>query len=187
MIEAYPLHWPAGWPRTSCRERSRFKTAFAETRDELMHQIWTLGGRYTVLSTNFTLRRNGLAYARQKEPNDPGIAVYFEYKGKQMTFACDRWDRARDNVRAIQKTIEALRGIERWGASDMMERAFTAFEALPAPSWHQALGVAHGATRDDVKNSFRALAKIHHPDRGGDRDQFDIISRAYEAGLAATQ
>ena len=146
-----------------------------------------MNGRYPVISTNIELRLDGLAYARRKDPDDPGIAVYFEYKGKQMVFACDRWDRVRDNVRAIQKTIEAVRGIERWGASDMMERAFTAFEALPPPSWRQALGVEPGATRDDVKSHYRKLVKTHHPDRGGDLDQWHRISQAYEAGLAATQ
>ena len=182
MTEAYPLHWPAGWPRSARRERARFQTTFAQTRDELMRQVGIMGARYPVLSTNIELRRDGLPYAQQKEPDDPGVAVYFEYKGKQMSFACDRWDRVRDNVRAIQKTIEAIRGIERWGASDMMERAFTAFEALPPPGdWRADLGINDAApSLDAVRTRYRDLVKTHHPDRGGDAEQFHRINAAWE-------
>jgi hypothetical protein len=49
-----------------------------------------------------------------------------------MCFACDRWDSVADNVQAIRKTIEALRGIERWGTGDMVQRAFAGFVALPS-------------------------------------------------------
>lgn len=145
-----------------------------------------MGGRHPVLSTNIPLRRDGLPYANQPEPVDPGVAVYFEYKKKSMSFACDRWDRVRDNVRAIEKTIEAIRGIERWGASDMMERAFMAFEALPAPGdWRADLGLPPEATPADAKKRYKDLVKTHHPDRGGDAEQFNRINRAYEAAMSA--
>lgn len=182
MTEAYPLHWPQGWPRVSRRERSRFDTTFAKSRDGLFEQIRLMGGRYPLLSTNIPLRRDGLPYANTPEPMDPGVAVYFEHKGRQMSFACDRWDRVRDNMRAIEKTIEAIRGIERWGASDMMERAFSAFEALPPPGgWREELGLGPTATLEDVKRRHRELVKTHHPDNGGDAEQFRRVNEAYEA------
>jgi DnaJ-domain-containing protein 1 len=74
----------------------------------------------------------------------------------------------KDNVRAVGKTIEALRGIERWGASDMMERAFSAFEALPAPEqWWQVLGVSASASAAEIDAAYRAKARAAHPDTGG--------------------
>lgn len=108
MAEAHPLHWPAGWPRTKGRSRSRFDVTFAAARDGLMEQLRLMGARYVILSTNVELRRDGLPYSKQSEPVDPGVAIYFEWHGKQMSFACDRWDRVRDNVRAIGKTICGL-------------------------------------------------------------------------------
>ncbi len=36
-----------------------------------------------------------------------------------------------DNIQAIRKTIEAMRGLERWGVSDMLQRTFSGFKALP--------------------------------------------------------
>ena len=113
--QAFPLHWPEGWPRTTSRHSSAFQSSLGDARDHLMHQLDMMGARYTILSSNLELRRDGLPYANQRQPEDPGVAIYFQWRGKQMTFACDRWQKVEDNVRAIGKTVEALRGIERWG------------------------------------------------------------------------
>lgn len=176
MSEAYPLHWPEGWPRTQKPERSRFDVSHGRAQAELLDQLRLMGARYVVISTNVELRRDGLPYAGRRAPEDCGVAVYFQRRGKQMTFACDRWDRVSDNIRAISKTIEAMRGIERWGASDMMERAFAAFEALPpsgapvqASCW-DILGIEPGADTTVIKAMWRKRLKTAHPDQGGTRE-----------------
>ena len=179
MTEAYPLHWPAGWPRTRSPQRSRFDVTFEKARQELVWEIERMGGRYPVISTNIALRRDGYPYASAKAPDDPGVAVYFQKGEKQMVFACDRWDLVKDNIRAITKTIEALRGIERWGASDMMERAFSAFEALPPPTdWRDTFKGCR--TADDVQREFRRKAKECHPDNGGNASAFARLTEHYE-------
>jgi hypothetical protein len=87
---------------------------------------------------------------------------------------------------AIAKTIENLRGIERWGASDMMERAFTGFLALPEKAsepWRGVLGfgVNDHLTLAIVESRFRELVRKWHPDvDGGDRDTFEAITGARE-------
>lgn len=72
MNEAYPLQWPAGKPRTSIPARSRFDVTFATARDELVREIQMLGGNLPVLSTNIPLKRDGLPYAGEQEPDDRG-------------------------------------------------------------------------------------------------------------------
>lgn len=177
-VDAFPLQWPQGWVRTIHyrRERGSFKTTFAKARDELMAEISRMGGRHPVLSSNLALRRDGLPYAQQTRIDDPGIAVYFDYKGKPMCFACDRYTSIEANTRAIQLSIAAIRGLERWGASDMMERAFTGFVALEAPrnDWRDVLDPA------DPEGSYRRLRSQSHPDKGGDAVTFDRVQRAYE-------
>ena len=42
------------------------------------------------------------------------------------------------------------------------------------------LGLPPNATRQQIKRRYRALAKKHHPDRGGDQHQMRRIIAAYE-------
>jgi hypothetical protein len=188
-IEAYPLQWPVGRPRAKRRENTQFQSSLAKARDHLMNEIRLLGGKQPILSSNLELRLDGLPYANQKAPDDPGIAVYFTYKDKQHCFACDDWRLVEDNVRAIGKTIEALRGIARWGTGDMMERAFQGFEALPAPEaepWWSVLGFfseAEALFQCDYEIKAKKLLQKYHPDReDGDAWRFDQIVKAREAG-----
>lgn len=184
MAEAFPLYWPEGWARTRYRERSRFKTGFGAARNVLFAEIERMGGSRVIVSTNVPLRIDGLPRANMPEPGDPGVAVYFRHKGRDMVFACDKFVVVRDNVYAIAKTIEALRGIERWGASDMMERAFKGFAQLTASRpWREVLGLEGVIRRDDVEHTYRRLAFVCHPDRGGDPAKWHELQQAREQAL----
>lgn len=191
MAEAWPLAWPAGIERTKNPQQSRFDSSFVQSRDGIFEEVRRIGGRYPVLSTNIELKRDGRPYANQPEPRDAGVACYFERKGKQMVFACDRWNRVKDNMRAIQKTIEAIRGIERWGASEMLERAFSAFEALPPPQanrergWREILGIhptAH-VGKEEINHFYREAAQKAHPDMGGSNEAMAEINAARAIAL----
>lgn len=191
MVEAYPLYWPEGWKRTSSwnRTHSRFKTGFATSRDFLIAEVKRLGGSQIVLSTNVRLRGDGLPYASEREPEDGGAAVYFTYKKNQMCFACDRYKTVKENLTAIGKTIEALRGMERWGASDMMERAFRGFAALPETAtqkrpWREVFCVVMThPTRELIDAQFRSLATVRHPDHGGSQQAMAELNVAREEAL----
>lgn len=189
-ITAYPLQWPNGWPRTKYRKTSKFGThiQFSRARDELLNELKLMGvtnnvvNIKVVLSSNVPLRQDGLPYSGMANPQDPGVAVYFIYKGKNMVFACDTYLKVVDNLWAIRKTIEALRGMERWGASSMLERAFTGFEALPAPAtWRDVLHIAPGVNSlTAIRESYKRMAMEHHPDRGGTTEQMAKINRAWQ-------
>jgi hypothetical protein len=201
-VEAYPLQWPLGRKRTESwhRERAKFEVSFARARDNIVQEVGRLAGRYPdpqiVISTNIALRRDGLPLASQRAPDDPGVAVYFLYKKRQMSFACDRWLKIEHNMQAIAKTIEALRGIARWGTGDMLEAAFTGFEALPAPqtngaarprTWREVMEFPPQAvvSADMVSARFRRLASVRHPDAGGSHEAMSELNRARDEALAA--
>ena len=64
----------------------------------------------------------------------------------------------------------------------------TAKPAKPDP--HRVLGLQPGATLNEIRSAYRRLAKLHHPDAGGERSlpRFLAIQAAYEqltAGPAA--
>lgn len=187
-IESYPLYWPDGWKRTAFVNRwdqTTFHKSLAVCRDHLLGEIDRLGGDKIILSTNIPLRNDGLPYANWKEPEDPGVAVYFDYGKKKMCFACDQYYYVRQNIRAIGKTIEALRGIERWGASDMMEKAFLGFIAITDQTkhWRDVLGLGGTVSQGDIEKRYRELAQVNHPDKGGDPALFREITVAREQAL----
>jgi hypothetical protein len=198
-IDAYPLQWPPGWQRTpgTAREGGCFKGTLDAIRRELLIEIdaIVLGRQarthtirdYVVVSTNFPLRRDGEIHAGAREPDDPGVAVYFKRKGKPVCLACDKYDRVWKNMRAIQKSIEAMRGIERWGSSQLLDRAFTGFAALPQqtqPKWFEILDVEETDDLPTIEAARRTLVKHYHPD-GSEPDavRFAQVSEAYRIAL----
>ncbi|MDB6104104.1 MAG: DnaJ domain protein [Gammaproteobacteria bacterium] len=180
-LEAFPLTWPVNRPRTQWTQTSRFRTTLGAAIKEVQAEVERLGGSSLIISSNLPLRRDGMPYANSAQPGDRGVAVYFTYKKRPMCFACDRWGKVEENMWAIAKTIDALRGIERWGSGQMVEQAFTGFVALPAPEqpW-QTLGLSTSRpTREQIDEAHRRLAAQHHPDRpGGDTHEMARINAA---------
>jgi len=45
---------------------------------------------------------------------------------------------------------------------------------------YKILGVAKTASFAEIKKAFHKMAKVHHPDRGGDKEKFQEIQEAWE-------
>lgn len=197
-MERYPLNWPPTKPRTRNPSKSDFAQTLGKALEGLKLEVKRLGGRELIISSNLRCQSDGTPYANQREPTDRGIAVYFKYRPPthrltepdlDMCFSCDRWNTTACNVWAIAKTIEALRGIARWGSGEMLRAAFTGFAALPAPfdPW-KFLGLERArATREDVERRFRVLRSKMHPDHGATADDFTNLTDAKNMALAALE
>lgn len=185
----YPLQWPDNYKRTMYPWHSKFSTSFADARDGLIKELKLMGAKSTVLSTNVSLRQDGLPYANQAQPQDKGVAVYFTYEGIQVVLCCDKWRKVEDNIQAIRKTVNGLRMMPEWGVSDMLKRAFTGFKTLPdapktvAKTWWEILGVFQKSNKATILTAYRNLAKVQHPDAGGSHHQFTELNAAYQEGL----
>jgi molecular chaperone DnaJ len=46
--------------------------------------------------------------------------------------------------------------------------------------YYEVLGVGKGASADEIKKAFRRAAVQHHPDRGGNEEDFKELNEAYE-------
>lgn len=186
--EAYPLQWPVGVKRNKVREESKFATSTFKAWEMLCAEVRRFGGDALVLSTNVPLIKDGSRIQTDREPVDPGVAIYFVRGGQQMVFASDKWDYLRDNILAIAKTIEALRGIERWGSSDLLERAVAGFAELPASTdikrpWRRVFGFSDSLqpSSEKLQQEYKALARSFHPDSAtGSHEQMAELNRAYE-------
>ncbi len=205
MTTAYPLSWPAGWPRSETRKRAHFSTgerrqsgntswvaykqiSISEATKRVLAELRRLGVEDgdAIVSTNLQLRLDGLPRSAQNEPGDPGAAVYWHRGGEAMrVMAIDLYDRVADNLAAIAATLSAMRAIERHGGAQILERTFTGFDALPPPrSCWDVLGLKPGASRQDIETVFRALAKRYHPDApNGNAEKFKTIAAAREEAL----
>lgn len=197
-IDAYPCYWPEGWDRTPeyKRQRSKYSVEFARSRDDIVRQCKLLGAREIVVSTNIPLRRDGLPLAGMSEPKDPAVAVYWAEQGpynaktgnydyKHRVIACDHWRTVRENMRAVGLAIDALRALKRSGATQVVERAFTGFTALPANAgmrpWREVLGINGGPlNRDRLDEAYKRAVRSAHPDLGGSHEHMVEVNRAYQ-------
>jgi DnaJ-class molecular chaperone len=50
----------------------------------------------------------------------------------------------------------------------------------------EVLGLSPPVTRLEIRTAYLNLAKVHHPDAGGDADAFRRIDDAYRAALASS-
>lgn len=185
MTQAYPLHWPQGFPRTTARQTSKFGTSVSAAIKNVMDELRRFGndsGRTVkdiVLSSNVTLT--------DQRPSDPGIAAYFRWENIDCCIAIDRYYKVEDNLQAIAKIIEAERTKLRHGGLNIVRASFRGFAALPppkdangklAPPWWQTLGFDKSPPLAEAEEQYRRLVKTHHPDRGGDAAQFNAITDA---------
>lgn len=222
-VQAYPLAWPEGWPRTPthCRQSgARFKSGstyegygdarryvgqrpvtFAKASRLLADELGRMKATNITVSTNARTRADGGVYASdaEKRYDDPGVAVYFTLKGRQMVMAQDAFDTLAANVRSLGLAVEGLRSLERHGGGTMMERAFSGFTALPAPDgvkakrpWWIVLGYGDDPearadlSPDEVIARFKTLAKRRHPDvDGGSVELFVELQTARDDAVRA--
>lgn len=186
-INAYPLSWPAGFPRTKTPEKGSFKTTLAgaltNVQDSLRRFATDSNKKLDglVISSNVTL---GVP-----RPADPAVSVWFTWDGMGVCVAVDRYLTVEANLQAIHHIIEARRVELRHGTLALVRASFTGFLALPAPAgkdWWVVLNVARSATPDQIRAAYRKLASDHHPDKGGSAEKMAELNAARDAALGST-
>lgn len=205
-ITASPLCWPAGKPRTQTadRKQGRFgkrnssdfglkELTVAEGRDRVLSaldrftrpgQAYRVPPDTIIISSDLALRNDGLPRSGQREPSDPGVAVYFELDSQQQCVPCDVYTRIADNLAVVADCIESLRTLERHDAG-LMRAAFTGFaqlaspEAMAMPHWRSVLGT-DSIDLAEVRQAYRRASRSAHPDRGGSTEAFHRVQQAWE-------
>jgi hypothetical protein len=184
-VSAYPLTWPATFPRSKWREAGKFKTALPNAIKNVQASLRGFASDSNkkldslVISSNVSLAADS--------PADPGVAVWFVWDGLQVCIPVDRYASVASNLQAIHHIIEARRVELRHGSITLVRATFTGFIALPAPvgrEWWEVLRVPRDARREDVKAAYRRLASECHPDKpGGSHEKMAELNAAQEKGL----
>jgi hypothetical protein len=179
-IAPYPLQWPASRPRTRAidRKSGRFsrkeyvgtntwqttkEMTVSEAIKRLQSELDRIGATYAVVSSNLEIRLDGLPRSGQRQPDDPGVAVYFQLRGKSHCLPCDTYREVHSNIAAVAAHIAATRAIERHGVASVAEM-FSGFAALTPPgakSWWDILQVRPDASREAIEASYRRLAELN--------------------------
>ena len=186
------IDWPEGFERTapSDRERtSKFQASLGQTAKSIEGEL----GRMNVDDWRASVGRaktkgNGLPL-HDANPDDPGFVLRWTNEGEQFAVACDAYTRLRDNVRAVYLWVHETRmrgnrpvvtGSSQFAAARLPpgdeEREAVVASAAP----HEILGVAPDAPETVKKAAAKRLKKEHHPDQGGDGEQFKRVVRAEE-------
>jgi hypothetical protein len=205
-MNAYPLSWPEGWPRTHeldqpdgrfNKKESRAGSSYRAARwltvtegvQRVLIELERLGvdRQDVIISTNVRTRLDGLPRSGEREPIDSGAAVYWQDSAfARRVLAIDRYTTVADNLAAVAATLDAMRAIERHGGARILERAFTGFTALQPPGasgWRQVMDL--NAAETDlavVRAAYRRLAAERHPDRlSGSHDDMAELNTAMSA------
>lgn len=205
MIPAFPLQWPAGIKRTPPvdRQHARFtqdgkSLSMAQAIRRLMDEVdlytrsghkWRIPPDSVVVNSDIRVRKaDGMPYANQRDPDDPGVAIYFQFDGEPRCIPCDKFFRLADNIAGVASALAAIRTIERHANEGLIGAVFTGFAALPETideHWRQVLHLVdvETVTAAVVERAHKTLAMRNHPDRGGSTELMARINKARDDAL----
>lgn len=199
------------WPgvQTINRVRSQFSAPWSATLDLLDRELYYLGsGRRRAPSVlqiamrERDFRIDGMPRANAV-PAHPGVILSIESSKGSLSFPCDKFDRWRDNLRAIALGLEALRRIDRYGITPGNEQ-YHGWRAIEQKASSQTVDAAclvlatYAHPNERAENRAEWAPKIAvdqtlaaatyrkargnaHPDRNdGDRVAWDDVERAAE-------
>lgn len=137
------------------------------------------------------------------DDTDVKATITFDYNGIRYVSSCDFWDYYLDNLRAAQQAVTwtyniavgyGVEYMEGKYIDDTLRRIFGTLEASPDSDtlligdgnsqWFEILDVDPNANKIAIVNAYKALARVHHPDVGGDKNDFIKLKNAYDEGIA---
>lgn len=147
------------------------------------------------------MRATGLKISQNFETAE--CEIRFDRSGTRFVFRCAKYAHPTDNFRAAQRAISLIfQAMEESGVTsnenrfaETLGQFFAGWAATPDDSvlalpsggrdWWEVLGISKTPTRAEVRNAYLALARVHHPDQGGDPEAFKRVRAAYDEALRA--
>lgn len=188
------------------RRRAQFSASWSSTLEQLRKELEHLKATDVVLEIDVkpgNIRQDGMMRADAKV-NHPGVRLSFQTREHgALSRTCDTYNACWDmspwqaNVRAIVLTLEALRAVDRYGASSGEQyvgfralgagsgatpmgatAAMTATEAREVLEQHSGIVVGASGSNSEAR-AYRIARGKTHPDRhGGDQTEWDRVAEA---------
>jgi len=198
--------WPNNVKRTAPdkRKHSPFRSTWSRTLADLDTELVKAYARNVVIEIDAPqaeIRRHGMPKADART-RSPGVILQYdviwrnvetkqEVRREHYVFPCDTYHDWQDNVRAIAKTLEALRAVDRYGVTRDGQQ-FAGFKSIPAQTG-TTLSIEQAATilatesgiafslasgYEAAQRAFRTARSKTHPDAGGDAARFSAVNVA---------
>jgi len=194
--------WPPEQPATPVgRRKPGLFTADYLARLNLLESEMTAVSAKDAILTAFIpknqIRADGWPLSSAKAAG-PGLILSFTSNGQPREFAADHYDDWKDNLYAVAKTLEALRGINRWGGASSGKQ-YAGFSPVLAPDAQpmpasfassqsaavfladHAEGWSAGQILNNslvLKSAYNAASIKLHPDTGGTHEGFVQLQQA---------
>lgn len=187
------------WLRTGPRHISRFDSTWTSTTSMMGRELRHLGATEVVIMCDCTeadLRIDGQLRANARLAS-PAVAIAFESTKGPLQFRCDRYISGpyrnsmlpwQHNVRAIALTLEALRAVDRYGATSSGQQ-YTGYRQIEARSTslkeaqETLLIMAEGLQVNvgepiDWPRVLKLAVRATHPDLGGSTEAYATVMEA---------
>lgn len=164
--------WPHK-PTENRRSRWTFRQGWEDTIILLEYELERLNAANPIIAAGFAegdIRLDGLPRANAREPLHPGVELSFDTSLGRLVYTTDVCERWQHNVRSIALGLGALRAVDRYGITKKGEQY---------AGWLQ-LSVANdlairGKTLVEIAGGMPQALRLHHPDLGGDRADFEAV------------
>jgi hypothetical protein len=199
--------WPNNVPATPYhkRKRSPFRSTWGATLEDLDRELVAARAHNVVIEIDAPaseIRRDGMPRADART-RGPGVIISYELRWtragavtrvERFVFPCDTFHDWQDNVRAIAKTLEALRAVDRYGVTRDGQQ-FAGFKSIPAETsatqsvaWAVGLLSRFGLISvhdgdpdfESCRRAYRSARAKTHPDAGGTAADFQAVNAAGE-------
>jgi len=192
------------WPgkTTIGRKDATFRATYPQTLDLLDTELDKIRAKEIVIQveglTLEYIRNDGWPRSGNwaNGYGGPGVIVSFESPKGAISMPCDTFRDWQDNLRAIAKSLEALRMVDRYGVTKGNEQ-YRGWAKLEAPkngkmTREQAgrliedlcgdinRGHVVSMTVDEIRLHVKHAMVKNHPDRGGSHEIFVQIGQAEE-------
>lgn len=173
------------WPDkpTMKRDVGQFRVGYTRLLDDLCDQLRQVGAKDVELAVHTEervirrFRRTFDGWPKTDIPViGPGVILRFSRRDKDMEFRCDQYKDWQHNLRGISLTLEALRAVRRYGATQHDEQYRGYERQIPAASPLTTI-----VEELEVARKIVALAGGDIHEVANDRDAFGVAFRQASA------